>query len=336
MNRAIRWGSMILAVLVAGGVVRAQTGSLSEADQHAVAEANKYMERANKFVQDNSYARAKAEYLKALKVFPQHLDALYNLAVVCGRLNENEEAVRLYQRYLELRPHDADVWTQLGVCYDEMNRRLEAQAAYEKALAANPKFGRAHHNLGIVLEEQGKLDQAQEQLETFLKLEEASGTASGDAYYSLGTLHLRRGQIKQAKLLLQKAVDFDPSVPHYNNAMGDVYLAERNTEMAVVAYKKAIERAPKYAPAWSGLGDAYRVQGEHDKAATAYHKALELRSDYALVHYKLGLLEAERAPAEAIKHFEIYLASGKNLQFVKEANDQIEKLKQTKPSPPPK
>ena len=85
--------------------------------------------------------RAKTEYQKALKIFPRHVDALYNLAVVCEKLGQNDEAVEHYKHYLEIRPNDADVWTQLGVRYDESGRKAEAKAAYEKALESNPDFG---------------------------------------------------------------------------------------------------------------------------------------------------------------------------------------------------
>ena len=298
-----------------------------DVDKKTLAEANKYVERANQFVQNKSLPRAKSEYLKALKIFPQHLDALYNLAIVCEKLGQNDEAVEHFQRYLQIHP-DADVWTQLGVRYDESDKKTEAKAAYEKAIALDPNFGMAHHNLGVLLKEEGRYPEAQEQLELFVRLEEKAGRQNGDAYYSLGTLYLARGRFKEAKLTLQKALDTDPSVSYYNNAMGDACLAEKQTELAIGAYQKALEKDPKYAPAYSGLGDAYRQQGDPKKAAESYRKALELRSDYPVVHYKLGLLYEDTQPAEAIKEFEKYLSSGKNTgEFATEAKAKIEKLK---------
>jgi tetratricopeptide (TPR) repeat protein len=324
-----KWITNVLAVVVFSGAA-VWAVELTEADNHAIAEANKYCERANEFVKGSSLPRAKAEYAKALKIFPRHLDALYNLAVVCEKLGQNDEAIGHYKHYLELSPNDPDVWTQLGVRYDEAGKKADAQAAYEKALASNPKFGVAHHDLGVLLKEAGQFDAAQQHLETFVKLEEEAGRQNGDAYYSLGTLYLARGRIKDAKLTLQKSLDADPSVPYANNAMGDVYLAEKQAELAISAYRRALLKDPKYAPAYSGLGDAYRQQGDRDKAAEAYRKALELRRDYPVVHYKLGLLFEDTKPGEAIKNFENYLASGKNLEFQNEAKARIEKLKQAK------
>jgi len=334
MIRSINAGCLALGFLLCASSRAQEPAPLSDGDRHAIDEANKFVERGNRFEQDGSLPRAKGEYEKALKLFPRHLDALYNLAIVCEELHQPGEAIETYQRYLRLKPGDADVWTQLGVVYDESGRKSDAQAAYEKALAADPKFGRAQNNLGVLLEEQGRLDEAQQHLEAFVKIGEDAGRPDGDAYYSLGCLYLRRGRITDAKLTLQKALDNDPAASLYNNAMGDVYLAESQPDTALLYYNKAIEKDWKYAPAYSGIGDAYRQLKSIDKAAEAYHKALELRPDYALIDYKLGLLYEESNPGEAIKDFEKYLGSGKNLEFEKEATQKLDKLKQAKQTQP--
>lgn len=313
----------------------AQTVTLSDADKRALAEANKYATRGNQFAQSGSLQRAKAELDKAVKVFPRHLDALYNLTVVCAKLGQRKEAIEYCKKYLALAPNDADAWTQLGVLYDEGNHRADAVAAYEKAIAADPQFGRAYHNLGVALKEQGRLDEAERNLKQFMKLEEDAGRQTGEAYYSLGILHLQQGRVKDAKMLIQQALDVDPNVSFYNNALGDVYLLEMQPQLAVSSYTKAIEKDPQSPVAYSGLGDAYAQLGDAGKAATAYRKALQLRSDYALVHFKLARLFETSDPAEAIKQLESYLASGKNLQFADEAKAKLAVLKMSSQNPKP-
>ena len=311
-------GALTLASCPAGG--RAE-------DQPGLVEANKFFERGNKFVESDSLPRAKLEYLKALKLYPQHLDALYNLGVVCERLGQKDEAVEYYKRYLAIKPNDADVWTQIGVVYDETGRKPQAREAYGKALEINPEFGRAHHNLAVLLQEDGDFKGAEQHFVKFVKLEEAAGRQDGDAYYSLGVLYLQELRDLDAKLTLQKAIDTDPSVPRYNNAMGDAYLLEKRPDLALVYYQKAIEKDPKYELAYSGMVDAQAQLKDRDKAAAAYRKALELRPDYDLVYYKLGLLYQDSNPAEAIKQFEKYLQSGKNLQYRDEVTAKIAALK---------
>ena len=328
MTRAIRLFGIILCALVVCAMGATGAETLSPQDQKAVIEANKFVERGNEFRKKDSLARAKAEYEHALRIFPRHLDALYNLAVVCIDLKQPDEAIAHCKHYLDLKNNDPDVWNQLGVLLDEKGDKAGALAAYEQAVAIAPKFGQAHNNLGVLLEEQGKLDDARRHLELFVKLEEEAGRHTGEAYYSLGVLELEQLHLKDAKKQLQKALDIDPDAPLYNNAIGDVYLAEKNPGMARSYYQKAIGKDPRSAVAYSGLGDAQRAMGDRDKALASYQKSLELRPDYGLVHYKLGLLFEATDPAETIKHFESYLNSGKNLQYRKEVSAKLEKLKQ--------
>jgi tetratricopeptide (TPR) repeat protein len=326
MKRAIE-GFLIALALAALAV------DAGAQDKGAVAEATKYFDRANKFVEAGSLPRAKQEYEKAIKLYPKYLDAYYNLGVVCEKLGQKGGAIDEYKHYLEIKPDDADVWNQIGVLYDETGSKMEARSAYGKALTINPKYGRAHHNLGVLLKEAGDLKGAEQHLETFVKLEEEAGRQDGDAYYSLGILYLQESRDKEAKQLLQKAIDTDPSVPHYNNAMGDTYLVEKRPDLSIVYYQKALEKDPNYVLAYSGLGDAYGQLKERDKALTSYHKALELRPDYALVYYKLGLFYEDTNSAEAIKNFEKYLQSGRTVEYRDEVAAKIEalKLSSTKP-----
>ncbi len=324
MKRAIE-GFVIAIALAALSLTSARAAEAPE--NGAIGEATKYFERANKFVEAGSLPRAKQEYLKAIKLYPKYLDAYYNLGVVCEKLGEKGGAIDQYKHYLEIKPDDADVWNQMGVLYDETGSKKEGREAYEKALAINPKYGRAHHNLGVLLKEDGDLKGAEQHLATFVKLEEEAGRQDGDAYYSLGILYLQELRDKDAKLLLQKAIDTDPTVPHYNNAMGDTYLVEKRPDLSVVYYQKALEKDPKYVFAYSGLGDAYTQLQERDKALTSYHKALELRPDYALVYYKLGLFYENNNSAEAIKNFQKYLQSGRTIQYRDEVAAKIEALK---------
>jgi tetratricopeptide (TPR) repeat protein len=328
VTKTIKLFGIVLGTVAVCVTLAARAETMSPQDQKAVIEANKFIERGNEFKRKDSLARAKVEYERALKIFPRHLDAFYNLAIVCVDLKQPDEAIAHCKHYLDLKDDHPDVWNQLGVLLDEKGDKAGALAAYEKAVAIAPKFGRAHHNLGVLLEEQGKLDEARQRLELFVKLEEEAGRHTGEAYYSLGVLELEQLHLTEAKKLLQKALDTDPGAAFYNNALGDVYLAEKTPSVARVYYQKAIERDPKSAVAYSGLGDAQRDLGDRDQALAAYRKALELRPDYGLVHYKLGLLFETTNPADAIKHFESYLHSGKTLQYREQVAAKLEKLKQ--------
>src|SRR5476651_573923 len=103
-------GFLMAIVLTAGTLISARAADTVTKDSGAVAEATKYFERANKFVEAGSLPRAKQEYEKAIKIYPKYLDAYYNLGVVCEKLGEKSGAIEQYRHYLEIKKDDADVW----------------------------------------------------------------------------------------------------------------------------------------------------------------------------------------------------------------------------------
>ena len=85
MKRAIE--GFLIAITLAMVVLM----SARAEDSGVVAEATKYFERANKFVEAGSLPRAKLEYEKAIKLYPKYLDAYYNLGVVCEKVQRLSE-----------------------------------------------------------------------------------------------------------------------------------------------------------------------------------------------------------------------------------------------------
>src|SRR5437016_14059371 len=132
MKRAIETFAVAVALTVLP-LVATDAANVDAPDKGALAEANKFVERGNKFIESGSLPRAKLEYQKALKLYPKHLDALYNLGVVCDRLGLKGEAIDQYKRYVELKPDEADAWTQLALLYDDTGNKKQARIAYEKA-----------------------------------------------------------------------------------------------------------------------------------------------------------------------------------------------------------
>src|SRR5258706_1622254 len=118
MRRVSEVFTLVLTLIVLPLAV-ACAADVAPQDKGAFTEANKFFERGNKFVEGGSLQRAKQEYEKALKIYPKHLDVLYNLGVICERLGLKGEAIDQYKRYLEIKADDADVWTQVGMVYDE-------------------------------------------------------------------------------------------------------------------------------------------------------------------------------------------------------------------------
>ncbi len=130
-------------------------------------------------------------------------------------------------------------------------------------------------------------------------------------YMALSSVHLQKGEVKEAVALRQKGVALSPNSANYRNLLGIALLFERGrTEEAIKEFKMANRLdpfPPNHILHYTGVG--YRVNGEYEKAIEFFKKAIKNEPDYWLSHFGLaacyGLLgreeEARVAAAEVLR-----------------------------------
>ncbi len=329
----IRWAARVrrfaFRILLATGWASAAAVSaappppetLSAADRAALEKANIRVERGNAFALEGRFRKAEQEYRAAVRTFPRHVDALYNLAVVYRRMKRPKKAEETYRRLLQVDPDSPDALTDLGDLLDDRGEREEAEKLYRRAVEVSPGFGRAWNNLGFLLQKEGRLEEAAEAFRQYVRIQERRGAPTAWGWYNLGCSLLELGRVRDAKQALLKAAERLPDDYLVNNALGNVYVVQGLPTQALLRFRRAQKANPKYAPVYEGLGDVYAARGETGKALEMYEEAVRLRPDYAAVHLKLGRLLRDSDPAKAKLHFQAYLRYGKRPEFLKEAKE---------------
>lgn len=133
----------------------------------------------------------------------------------------------------------AEEWYAIGYeCDSNPETHDKAIEAYENALAQNPNYVEAMINLANI-------------------------------YYA-------RRELKRARQLLERAVQFDPDnhTIYYN--LGNVYDEAAELQRSLQAYQKAIALHPEYEPALFNLALVYERLGLVSKAETLWRKYLEV------------------------------------------------------------
>ncbi len=74
------------------------------------------------------------------------------------------------------------------------------------------------------------------------------------------------------------------------NAEGMRKARAGNMEEAAVLFEKAVQASPDNSNAWNNLGLALRKTGRNEEAVTAYQRAITINPDFALVYKNLGIL----------------------------------------------
>ncbi len=145
-------------------------------------------------------------YRKALRVNPRHEAATRNLGATLQDLQRTGEAIDCYRRFLEQGIASAGICFNLGNAFFDLGAREKAIAAYRQALALDPRYVNACINLGIALDESGDLDGAAAQYEKALAVEPGSALACR----FLGAVRAEQGKPEEAMARYRQALALAP------------------------------------------------------------------------------------------------------------------------------
>ncbi len=100
----------------------------------------------------NSYSLAKKLFNKVISINPKYSDGYYNLANVCNKLGEEEQAIENYNHVIELDKNYYKAYNNLGNIFRKKNLNKKALEYYILTLKINPNFETAFYNLAGVLQ----------------------------------------------------------------------------------------------------------------------------------------------------------------------------------------
>jgi tetratricopeptide (TPR) repeat protein len=113
---------------------------------------------------------ARAAYMKAIELDPEHAHAHLNLGRLLHESSELAEAEAHYRLALAAEPLSATAAFNLGVVLEDRERPDEAVLAYERALTLDPAYADAHFNLSRIHERAGHQTLALRHLRAYKKL----------------------------------------------------------------------------------------------------------------------------------------------------------------------
>ena len=158
------------------------------------------------------------------------------------------------------------------------------EALWTDTLVKNPDCWSGHNNLGNDLIRKGQLDEALVHLQKALEIY----PNFLEAHNSLGEALLRKGQVDEAVAQYREALEINPRYvdAHYN--LGNALLQKGQLDEAVAEFQRALEINPSSADVRNNLGNALLQKGQLDEAIAQLQKALEFNSEDADVRSNLG------------------------------------------------
>jgi len=244
------------------------------------------------FLDDSNYFRAAYALLKwgrdpvaatpllrqSLKINPQNIMALLELATILTDQGKLDEAKTHIATVLDQDPDDVDAHHCLAVVLAKEGKHREAADHCRRALERSPNSPIAHLNLGRILLETGQADEAVEHLGEALRLDPTDATAN----YYWGYILQRREKPQEAAVYYRHAVELDSEFIPAMLGLASLCIANVRADSAEIEQSLGMARKAcdltgyKDVQALRILAGMYAVAGQFREAAGTARKALEV------------------------------------------------------------
>lgn len=184
-----------------------------------------------------------------------------------------ESAVKVLTFATQKYPRSAQLQVGLGVAFYSVGQYDNALDALCRAVDLDPKDTRAFEFLGKMYDvAPSKAGEVDSRLALFAR--EYPGNAAANFYYALSLTRRSEGgkpaNEKQAKKLLQTAINLRPQWADAHYQLGLIYEDESRTEEAIHEYRTAAQLNPQLAKAHYHLGRLYAKQGQTQLAQSEF------------------------------------------------------------------
>ncbi len=259
---------------------------------------------ASALLQQKKMEEAKIEYLEAMRLDPNDLEAEFNYALLLSDYEVNaknlEEAAGRYRNLIAKQPNFVEAHFCYGNCMYRLNRMEEAASSYERTLQLNPNHPRAANNLASIFSNQGKHAEAVNLYQRAIKADSTYMEAAqnlAEALIRIGnyadSIQVWREIVKAAPNHLQATFRLSwllATAPDAN--------IRRPFEARDIALKAIETTGGKEAAFYDSLAAACAHLDKFEDAKDALRKAAELLKDnpasLAVIQQRMALYESNQ------------------------------------------
>ncbi|MBD3351237.1 MAG: tetratricopeptide repeat protein [Candidatus Lokiarchaeota archaeon] len=251
---------------------------------------------------------------------------------------EYEDALQEFIKALELDPEFIDALHMTGVCLERLRKYDDAFFFYTKNISKDPNYTYSQYGAGNMMYRLRRYNQALEFFQKCVELEKDFTIG----YNSLGLTFEKLGNIPRARDNLRKAVELDGSRDDFKENLSDLsktkvnvikkekegmrHYQQKEYAKALNAYDQIIISDPKNVEAWHMRGLQHEHLRNYTEALLNYTHAAKLDPKYfrsvlgmANMHFILGNLNLAK------KHYSIVLKLDPNNQ---QATDNLKMIKE--------
>lgn len=237
-------------------------------------------------LQREDWAQAETCLRASLRLLPDRLSTLNNLAVALIRQDAYEEAEAVIARVLAIEPATAEAWINRGLLRKAQQDFDTALASFDQAIAVDPANADAWSNRGVVLHELGRDEDAIASYQGAIERQ----PQHHEAWTNQGVAYDALDRLDEALACHQRAIALKPDYHQAWCNMGTALAALSRHEEAIASYERALALRPDFAQAHGNKALALAEMGQDAAALASYERAIALDPDDAVAHWNQGLV----------------------------------------------
>jgi tetratricopeptide (TPR) repeat protein len=150
---------------------------------------------------EEGMGRIGKRYEAAFGVEPRNVRLARSASEFLRKRGREDEAISILERHVEVAPWSLELRTRLGILYLSAKREEEGRKVLEEVLKISPRRILAHQSLAKLHRMRGRAGEARHHAGELLKIR----GGSEEDYLKLADEYLAAGEVREARILLEKA-----------------------------------------------------------------------------------------------------------------------------------
>lgn len=246
-----------------------------------------YFKRGLSFLKLKRFNEALEDFTTAIQKDPGLVSAYLNRGFVYDQLDQPEKAIADFTTAIEHDPEYALAYANRGhVYYKKLQNNEAALKDYNKAVELKAKNPGVYNNRGALYAEIGEPQKA------IADYTQSIALLYGYAvpHFNRGLLYMEAGQYRRAIGDFERVVRFAPRFGGGYVMLSHCYAMQSKWQKALKPLNQLISSRPDYTRAYSARGNILYELKEYAAAAADFEKVVEIAPGHAWSHYRLGVI----------------------------------------------
>lgn len=210
----------------------------AQVKEKRIQKANFYYDAGIKYLRQNKFPEAKAEFENALKNNPENSELYYAAGLANSKLSDYDEAVRCFKKALRLNPDFSEARNGLASTFALEKRFDDAIKEWKKVLEDSTYHYQetVHFNMANAYFELGDFESAREHYNDVLRIYPDNLMS----HFYLGKVYEKNGKYDLACEEYKKSTEIDKAFVPAHFSLGENYLKLKKEKEAIKEFEMVI------------------------------------------------------------------------------------------------